>query len=365
MAEPKSLYRKALELARALGELPQWRESRKENIACARAIDKAIADGYDGMHLREGIPAEIVGQFGMDRVAWVLAATLHEKEHDGRFTYGNKVWGEAQRISHDSQAYEYCCNAHPVLVNDLIDDFRKLQQEAVQTPETLRIRIFQINRDRDPERRKFMDLEHLGGKPVDAASYDRVFTGEIPGKSLEDVFQVFNTGGHRLHRGHSLSVSDVVELRDPAGDTPAGFYFCDSVGFQPVAFDPDKAQVPDKLCRILVLEPHRRPYESELVDELPNLQRAVGGLIEFTYPFDDNTIVCGNEEAKLEGQEGNRRIYGSVYAGNLFLVGDDGEGGLTSLTDAQMEKYSEMFAQPEDISQEEVEADTGFIFYGF
>ena len=365
MAEFKPLYRKTLEHARALGEIPQWRESRKENIACARAIDKAIAEGYDGMHLREGIPAEIVQQFGMDRVAWVLAATLHEKEYDGRFTYGNKVWGEAQRISHDNQAYEYCCNAHPVLVNDLIDDFRKLQREAVQTPETLRIRIFQINRDRDPERRKFMDLEHLGGKPVDAAGYDRVFTGEIPGKSLEDVFQVFNTGGHRLHRGHSLSVSDVVELRDPAGETPAGFYFCDSVGFQPVAFDPDQAQVPDRLCRILVLEPHRKPYESELVDELPNLQRAVGGLIEFTYPFDDNTIVCGNEEAKLEGQEGNRRIYGSVYAGNLFLVGDDGEGGLTSLTDEQMEKYSEMFAQPEDISQEEVAADTGFIFYGF
>ncbi|MBR4655041.1 MAG: DUF3849 domain-containing protein [Oscillospiraceae bacterium] len=365
MAEHKPLYRKTLEHARALGEISQWRESRKENIACARAIDKAIAEGYDGMHLREGIPAEIVQQFGMDRVAWVLATTLHEKEHDGRFTYGNKVWGEAQRISHDNQAYEYCCNAHPVLVNDLIDDFRKLQREAVQTPETLRIRIFQINHDRDPERRKFMDLEHLGGKPVDASSYDRVFTGEIPGKTLEDVFQVFNTGGHRLHRGHSLSVSDIVELRDPAGDTPAGFYYCDSVGFQPVDFDPDKAQVPDRLCRILVLEPHRRPYESELVDELSNLQRAVGGLIEFTYPFDDNTIVCGNEEAKLEGQEGNRRIYGSVYAGNLFLVGDDGEGGLTSLTDEQIEKYSEMFAQPEDISQEEVEADTGFIFYGF
>ena len=365
MAEPKPLYRKALELARALGELPQWRESRKENIACARAIDKAIADGYDGMHLREGIPAEIVGQFGMDRVAWVLASTLHEKQYDGRFSRENKAWGEAQRITYDQRAYEYCCNAHPVLVNDVIDDFRKLQQEAVQTPETLRIRIFQINRDRDPERRKFMDLEHLGGKPVDAASYDRVFTGEIPGKTLEDVFQVFNTEGHRLHRGHSLSVSDVVELRDPVGDTPAGFYFCDSVGFEPVEFDPDLAQAPDNLCRILVLEPHRKPYESEVADELSCLQRAVGGHIEMTYPFEDNSIVVGNDEAKLEGLEGNRRIYGSVYAGPLFLVGDDGEGGLTSLTDEQIEKYSEMFAQPEDISQDEVEADTGFIFYGF
>ena len=46
-------------------------------------------------------------------------------------------------------------------------------------------------------------------------------------------------------------------------------------------------------------------------------------------------------------------------------MGDDGEGGLMSLTDEQIEKYSERFAQPEDISQDEVEADTGFICYGF
>ena len=33
MADFKPLYRKTLEHARALGEIPQWRESRKENIA--------------------------------------------------------------------------------------------------------------------------------------------------------------------------------------------------------------------------------------------------------------------------------------------------------------------------------------------
>ena len=32
----------------------------------------------------------------------------------------------------------------------------------------------------------------------------------------------------------AVFVSDVVELRDPVGDTPAGFYFCDSVGFKEI-----------------------------------------------------------------------------------------------------------------------------------
>ena len=366
MADFKPLYRKTVTQAHLLGQLPEWRESRDENIACAKAIDRALAEGYDGMHLREGIAQDIAEQYGLDRVAWVLAASLHVRAKDGRFDPENYAWGEAQRITWDDHAYQYCCQSHSVLLNDLIGDFRKLQREAVQGPETMRIRIFQINHDRDPERMKFASFQEWGGKPVDAARYDRVFAGEIVGKNLEDVFRTFNSEPqHPLLRGHSLSVSDVVEVQAPVGDLKPGFYFCDSVGFEQIDFDPEQAQIPDKLCRILFLEPHRRPYESEIVDELSCLQKAVGGRIEFTYPFDDNAIICGNDEAKLERLEGNRRVYSSVYAGNIFLVGDDGEGGLTSLTDEQIQKYSEMFAQPEDISEEEVQADTGFTFYGF
>lgn len=365
MADIKPLYRKTVQQARMLGELGPWRESLQENVACAKAIDAAIRDGFDGMHLRSGIAEEIAGKYGMDRVAWVLAATLHEKDFDGRFSQTNKDWGNAQRITWDVRAFEYCCNAHSVLLNDLIDDFRKLQQGQAQAPETLKIRIFQINMDRDPDHLKFVGLEARNGKPIYSASYDRVFVGEIEGKTLEDVFQRFNLQGHPLHRGHSLSVSDIVELREPAGELAAGFYFCDSVGFQKVDFDPAQTQAPENLCRILYLEPHMRPYESELTDNLESLQRAVGGYIEFTYPFDDNAMICGNEEAKLNGMEGNRRIYGSVYAGPLFIIGDDMEGGCISLTDEQIQKYGEMFAQPEDISPEEVQADTGFIFYSF
>lgn len=365
MADIKPLYRKTVGQAKMLGEIGDWRESFRENIACARAIDATIRDGYDGMHLREGIAEDIVGQYGIDRVAWVLAATLHEKEYDGRFSPQNKAWGEGQRISWDRHSCEYCCYAHPVLVDEFIDRFRKLQQSQAQLPETMKIRIFQINHDRDSQRVKFCGLEELAERQIDSAIYDRVFVGEIEGKTLEDVFRRFNTEGHPLHRGHSLSVSDIVELQGPVGDLAAGFYFCDSVGFQKVDFDPAQAQAPDNLCRILYIEPHRAPYESEIVDELSSLQRAVGGMIEFTYPFDDNAIICGNEEAKLEGLEGNRRVFGSVYCGNLFIIGDNQEGGCMSLTDEQIQKYGEMFAQPEDISAEEVQADTGFIVYGF
>lgn len=49
---------------------------------------------------------------------------------------------------------------------------------------------------------------------IDSVIYDRVFMGDVECGNLEDVFHLFNTEGHRLHQGHSLSVSDIVEVED-------------------------------------------------------------------------------------------------------------------------------------------------------
>jgi hypothetical protein len=108
-------------------------------------------------------------------------------------------------------------------------------------------------------------------------------------------------------------------------------------------------------CLMLVLLPGERPYAAYIKDELKALQQAVRGFIEFTYPFEDNCIVIGNDEAKLIGMRGNRRINGEIYAGPLLFAGDGQDGELCSLTRRQIEKYSRRFARPELYTDEEVE----------
>ncbi len=148
-----------------------------------------------------------------------------------------------------------------------------------------------------------------------------------------------------------------------------GTFFCDSSRFREIDFDVSKAEQLTGI-RCLEIQPNKPPFETRIKDELQSLQNAVSqhqedSYIEFTYPFDDNAIVMGNEEAKLIGMEGNRRVFGSIYAGPLFIIGDDGNGGLCDLTDEQIETYSKRFAEPETISQDEVQADLGFTFYGW
>ena len=108
-------------------------------------------------------------------------------------------------------------------------------------------------------------------------------------------------------------------------------------------------------CAMLVLLPGERPYRAVIPDKLAELQRCVGGYIEITYPFEDNCLVIGNDEAKLIGMAGNRRINGEIYAGPLLLAGDDYLGGFCDLTPAQIQKYEARFRDPEQFSEGEVE----------
>ena len=59
--------------------------------------------------------------------------------------------------------------------------------------------------------------------------------------------------------------------------------------------------------------------------------------------------------------EGNRRIEGDVLVGPIFIAGIT-EDSICSLTDEQMQKYAQKFAEPEEIPPEEIEQHTGIFF---
>ena len=82
----------------------------------------------------------------------------------------------------------------------------------------MKIKIYQINGDRDKNRVKFTrhDLleKYQGTSAIDASLYDEVFSGDVECSDLEGVYTAFNTQPQPLHRGHSLSVSDIVVNED-------------------------------------------------------------------------------------------------------------------------------------------------------
>lgn len=123
----------------------------------------------------------------------------------------------------------------------------------------------------------------------------------------------------------------------------------------------------EKTIKALMVEPNKPPCVVDLNTDLDSLQKAVSigapdqGLIEFVYLGDNVSILC-NEEGKLIGLEPNRRLGNDILCGVFYVVAENKDGELISLTPAQKEHYSQMFWEPDVIDQEEVSKTIFFRF---
>ena len=110
----------------------------------------------------------------------------------------------------------------------------------------------------------------------------------------------------------------------------------------------------EETIRVVLLEPHQMAKTVEVKNTLEDLQALVKGNIEPFYPFEEEVCFICNDEGKINGMEPNRAIYDDehnmidVLFGPGFICGCGGEN-FGSLSDEQIEKYTEMFKFPEHI----------------
>ena len=125
------VYKYPFDYAKENGELDQYRASHQVNIACKQAIENEISNRHDGFSFdcKAAVHA-VVKKFGYDRTLYVLAATVRDKEHDGRFSYKNKDWArsipvfeDADRIGGDRNR-EFVVQSHPALVDGFVTTAR-------------------------------------------------------------------------------------------------------------------------------------------------------------------------------------------------------------------------------------------------
>lgn len=131
MAENKTVYLHDAAYARANGGIEQYHRSRKTNIDCKRAIESAVRENFDGMHLNQDAAKPVVERFGAERVAHVLAATVRYFDWDGRFSRDNKAWAQTVPFVHDTDSLgmdrctEYVVESHPAVLDGFIKLARK------------------------------------------------------------------------------------------------------------------------------------------------------------------------------------------------------------------------------------------------
>ena len=104
-------------------------------IECRDAIEKAVAENFDGYTLPRDTAEGVIRQYGKERVEIVLANTITHLSHDGRFSPDNKEWAKSLVPSADWQTRDYIVTSHPAVLDGFTNQAREY-----------------IERDREPDR---------------------------------------------------------------------------------------------------------------------------------------------------------------------------------------------------------------------
>ena len=127
------IYPYPITYAREHGELEQYRASLKTLAECKCAIDDAIFDNWDGMNFDKDSAKGALKQFGPERVAFILAYTVRERNIDNRFSGHNASWANTVPLYGIASGRESCTlESHPAKVDLFIDLVRKDLQELAQ-----------------------------------------------------------------------------------------------------------------------------------------------------------------------------------------------------------------------------------------
>ncbi len=104
--------------------------SHNLNIECKKAIEAAVNENFDGLHLNPDAVLSVMEEYGAERMAYVLSATLQWQAWDGRFSKSNQEWAAqtyipenrvmGRNLSRDMEVY-----SHPAVLDGFVDLFRE------------------------------------------------------------------------------------------------------------------------------------------------------------------------------------------------------------------------------------------------
>ena len=230
----------------------------------------------------------------------------------------------------------------------------RAKKELRQSPKFMEICIFQVDHDRDQNRVAYLSMEKLakfqGNSRVDSSIYNSVFQGVVECSTLEGVYYMFNVNHPEGYTGRSLSVSDVVQVISSPAVEP-GFYFCESIGFEKIDFDPEKTQDMTHAISVLLLEPGKVAKPALVNNTLEDMQRLVGGHIEALSLPGGGQLIC-NEDGKFLTLPQNRALKDEagkvvdVLVGTCFICGAK-DGEFISLTPDRMKQFKKEFQYPQ------------------
>ena len=139
------IYRETANYAYEAGELEAYHASLAANEECRSAIETAISDNYTENRLdADAAVKSVLEQFSPERIRYVLANTIQQKDFDGRIPQSLKEWAKSVDVCSENASRFLVDKCNPGLTALFVDAFRQQTepQKEVMPEKTVK---------RDPE----------------------------------------------------------------------------------------------------------------------------------------------------------------------------------------------------------------------
>ena len=195
------IYRETANYAYEADELESYRASLAANVECRRAIEAAISSYYGDNRLdADAAVKSVLEQFSPERVRYVLANTIQQKDFDGRIPQPLKEWAKTVDVCPENASRFLVDKPNPGLTALFVDAFRQQtepQKEAVS----------EKTEERDPE--------------VVAWENDEITSIEVKTVEVKSPFAPLPEEAAKAPKAHRLTAEE-KEIKAAVMDTLKG-----------------------------------------------------------------------------------------------------------------------------------------------
>ena len=205
------IYRETANYAYEAGEMEAYRASLAANEKCRSAIEAAISSNYGDNRLdADAAVKSVLEQFSPERVRYVLANTIQQKDFDGRIPQPLKEWAKSVEVCPENASRFLVDKPNPGLTALFVDAFR--QQNEAQKEVTS-----EKTTERDPE--------------VVAWENDEITSVEVKTVEVKSPFAPLPEEAAKAPKAHRLTaeekeikaaVMDTLKGRSPITTTECG-----------------------------------------------------------------------------------------------------------------------------------------------
>ena len=189
-------------------EKAQAKIERDTKVSCKDAIDRAIAENFDGRRLPKETAEGVIKEYGMERVSYVLANTVMHRRQEERISPENKEWAKSIEPYAMYESRDIVASSHPAVLNGFINQARRYIEHENEIAARAEAEQAQVQNDNDISDVSEGELDwHIVHDMDDDNGQPTEWSAKLP--DGEFLWIDKETEGYALYNTHNTDASPV------------------------------------------------------------------------------------------------------------------------------------------------------------